>query len=63
LGIIGAALGFAGADELVGLEDDFPDAALAYSGVLAAGGVDPVHHHAGHGLHPIGSLPSGFTLN
>ena len=63
LGVVRAALGLAGAYELVGLEDDIADAALAHPGVLAAPCVDPVHDHAGHRFHPVCALAAGLALD
>ena len=63
LGIIRAPLRFAGADELIGLENNVPDAALPYPGVLSASGVDPVHHHACHRLHAVLSLAARLALD
>lgn len=63
LGIVGAPLRLAGADKLIGLKDDLPNAALAYPGIFAAFGVDPVHHHAGHRFHASLSLASRLTLD
>ena len=63
LGVVGAPLRLAGADELIGLKDDVSDAALAYPGVLAAPGVDPVHHHARHGLHAVLPLAARLALD
>ena len=63
LGVVGAPFRFGGAHELVGLENDVADAAPAHPGVFPAPGVDPVHHHAGHGLHPLFPLSPSFTLD
>ena len=63
LGVVGAALRLAGADELIGLEDDPADAAHAHPGVLAARGVDAVHHHPRHRLHPLGPLAARLALD
>lgn len=63
LGVVSAPLRLAGADELVGLEDDVADAALAHPGILAAPGVDPVHDHARHGLHAVLPLAARLALN
>ena len=63
LGVVGAPLRLAGADELIGLENDVSDAALPHPGVFAAFGVDAVHHHAGYGFHPNVSLAACFALD
>lgn len=62
LRIVRAAFGFAGAYELVGLEDDVADAALAHAGVLAACGVDAVHDDPGYRFHPVCALAAGLAL-
>ncbi len=63
LGVVGASLRLAGTDELVWLEDDIANAALAHPGVFAAPGMDPVHHHPCHGLHAGFSLATRLALD
>ena len=63
LGVIRAVLRLAGAHKLIGLEDDFTDAPLANPGVLAARGMNPVHHHTGHRLHPDLPLSARLALD
>ena len=63
LRVVDPSLGLAGTNELVRLENDVADAALAHPGVFAAGSVDAVHHHARHRLHAVFPLPARFTLD
>ena len=49
--------------EQIALENDITDAALTYSGILSASGVDAVHHHACHRFHSILPLAACLTLN
>ena len=63
LGVVGAVFRLRGAYELIGLENDVADAALAHPGVFAAPGVDPVHHHAGHRLHSRVALSARLALD
>ncbi|CAN4013517.1 HTH-type transcriptional repressor yvoA, partial [Dysosmobacter welbionis] len=63
LGVVGAALRLAGADELIGLKDDIADAALPDPGILPALGVDPVHYNTGHRLHAVFTLSARLALD
>lgn len=63
LRIVRAALRLAGADKLVGLENNIADAALAHPCILPALGMDPVHHHPRHRLHAVLPLTARLAFN
>ena len=63
LWVISSIFRLAGADKLPRLKDDIPDASLPHPGIFPAGGIDPVHHDAGHCCHADVALAARFTLD